>query len=60
MVQKLQLISNFPPRQSETEHKDIPEELPQSRPCADSTVEVISDLITQDKVIDEVSFQGRH
>lgn len=54
----LKLIFLF--RQSETEHKDIAEELPQSRPCADSTVEVVSDPITQDKVVDEVSIQGRH
>lgn len=44
----------LPSNKSETEHKDIPEELPQSRPCPDSTVEVVSDPITQDKVIDEM------
>lgn len=44
-------------RQSEAEHKDIPEESPQSRPSkqAERPVQVAPELSTQDKAAEEVT-----
>lgn len=44
-------------RQPEAEHKDLPEELPHSRPSeqAERPVQVVSDQSTQDKAAEEVS-----
>lgn len=45
-----------PSRQPEAEHKDLPEELPHSRPSeqAERPVQVVSDQSTQDKAAEEV------